>query len=122
MLPNKNATNPAKINLKNISNYLSAKLRAIKLKVFGYGKHLHLDIGDLFDHEIEQIIKRAEIAEIVGGCTSRGYCTYCGCSTKGMDKYKGYAACEKEGCYPEMMDKKDWEEFKIKNNIKNLIK
>lgn len=123
MLPNKNAINPAKINLHNISNYLSAKLRNLKIRIYdryfsNADVHTSND-NDPFLHEREQVIYRGIVAESVGQCTSKKFCTYCGCTTVGEgNKYEGWAACETEGCYPEMMNKKEWEEFKLKNNIK----
>lgn len=123
MLPNNNAEKPAKINLRNISNYLSAKIRNLKIRI--YDKYFSnsdvpvINDNDPFLYEREQIIYRGQIGELVGQCTSKKFCTYCGCTTEGEgNKYEGWAACEKEGCYPEMMTKDEWNKFKIKNNIK----
>ena len=122
MIPNKLATNPAKINIKNISNYLSAKVRAFKLYIYDRfisNKLSSCDDADTFLHEKEQIKYRELTAEKLNSCKSKGYCTFCGCETVGPgNKFLGWAACEKEGCYPEMMTKTEWEDYKIKNNIK----
>ena len=121
MLPNKNSEKPAKINLHNISNYLSAKIRIVKIKLYEYfsiNNNNKLSNNDPFLHEKEQIMWRGEISEKIGSCKSNKYCTFCGCETEGEgSKYYGWAGCEKEGCYPEMMTRDEWNRFKKENNI-----
>jgi len=103
MLPNKNATNPAKINSHNVLRFLKAKLR---------------EFSDAFnlleDYKKEQVIWRRDQAK---ECSANGYCTYCGCSTPG--KYYTDDGCDDpvKKCYPDMMSKEEWEKFKITNNI-----
>lgn len=43
-------------------------------------------------------------------CLSNGACLLCGCSTPGLQMANDM--CDKP-CYPDMMDKLNWEEFKM---------
>jgi hypothetical protein len=99
MFANPNAANPAKINFKNVKNYLSAQLR---------------EAGFLPDWEKEQVLWRAEAAK---ECTVNGSCLECGCETP--DLYYGTAGCKKvdNPCFPDMMDQESWSNFKSQNNI-----
>lgn len=64
------------------------------------------------------------------GCLLNGTCLSCGCITP--DLFMANKACSLEGyeksvrkklvgsdkvCYPKMMGRKEWKEFKLKNNI-----
>lgn len=100
MFVNPDANNPAKVNFKNIKNFLSAQVR---------------EAGFLPEHEKEQVMWRHEVAQ---ACSLNGSCLECGCETP--DLYYGTEGCKKEKnpCFPKMMDKDVWEQFKIDNNIK----
>jgi hypothetical protein len=99
MFANPNANNPAQINIKNVKNFLSAKVR---------------EVGFLPQWEKEQVVWRVEAAE---ACTQNGSCFECGCETP--DLYYGTEGCKKEEnpCFPKMMSKEEWEKFKLENNI-----
>lgn len=49
-------------------------------------------------------------------CWKKGYCIQCGCEI--IPKTTADMGCENEPyCYPEMMGKKEWKEFKKTNKI-----
>jgi hypothetical protein len=100
MFSNPNAANPAKINFKNVKNFLSAQVR---------------EAGFLSECEKEQVLWRHEVAQ---ACSLNGSCLECGCETP--DLYYGTDGCKRKEnpCFPDMMNKENWEAFKIKNNIK----
>ena len=115
MLPNRKAINPAKFTFKNIKNYISYIFRTIKL--YFAKKSIYKD-DTYFQHEQEQIEYRAIIAENFAQCTTKESCTYCGCSTKNLAKYKGNNPCEEKGCYSfPIMNRTDWNNYKKTNNI-----
>ena len=87
------------ITLKNVKAYVQGKTRSL-VERFG-GEFIQLE-----DHVKEQIIWRHGKAD--KDCIEKGVC-YCGCEMPDMlyaDK-----TCEKN-CYPVMMDKKTWEDYK----------
>jgi hypothetical protein len=48
-------------------------------------------------------------------CLSLGYCTYCGCDTPALFyEDRGCKDPDKQ-CYPKIMSKKEWENFKNNN-------
>ena len=47
-------------------------------------------------------------------CYEEGYCKMCGCNTTALQMAD--KPCNKP-CYPKMMGKKDWENFKKENKI-----
>ena len=62
------------------------------------------------NHILEQIQWRISVMDIE--CFESGSCKKCGCDTTALqmaDKQCG------KPCYPKMMNKKEWREFKIKN-------
>lgn len=96
-------SNPAKITFKNIGHFIQ-----------GYKRMFSETFGLLDDHQKEQVIWRTiKAAE----CYKNGKCTYCGCDTPA--KFYSDGACEDpvKQCYPEMMSRTEWEEFKLKNQI-----
>ena len=100
----KSAINPAKINLKNIKSVIQSWIRKVYLP-----KHIK-----------EQAIMRTVLAK---ECVQQGTCTYCGCH---MSKIYSDAPCarkyvEPTWCYDEMMNKKDWNEFKSKIDFNYFI-
>lgn len=68
-------------------------------------------------HVREQIIwRRGEVALKSPDCWKQGHCIQCGCFI--VPKTTADMGCENEPfCYPAMMSKKEWKEFKTKNNI-----
>ena len=69
-------------------------------------------------HIREQIIwRRLQVIEKSPTCWIAGNCVQCGCEM--MGKTTADMGCEEEPfCYPEMMSKKDWKAFKVKNSIR----
>jgi len=69
-------------------------------------------------HVKEQIIwRRGQVILNSPECWKQGHCVQCGCEI--VPKTTADMGCENEPfCYPEMMNKKDWKEFKINNDIK----
>lgn len=122
-VPDSRAEEPAKYNLKNVLNFITAKWRQLGEKVLVMvDSYTTLRMKGVLEkvfyytpHEREQILYRSILAK---DCTKKGYCTHCGCSTVNYDKYRGTGACDKEGCYPALMPKSEWERYKIDNNIK----
>lgn len=96
-------SNPAKVTLKTIKSFLQ-----------GYTRKFTEGFGMLNQHQKEQVIWRSEKAQ---PCTDNGTCLYCGCDTPA--KYYSDEACEDpiRKCYPAMMDKNTWEEYKKTNDI-----
>lgn len=97
------ALNPARFDFKHAWAVLQSWVR----EKFPTPKHVK-----------EQIIwRRGEVLKKCPECWEKGRCIYCGCFILG--KTEADMACEEEGqCYPKMMNKKQWKEFKIANNIK----
>jgi hypothetical protein len=48
-------------------------------------------------------------------CLKQGSCVICGCSTPQLQMAD--AACE-GNCYPEMMSKENWDNYKLENDLK----
>ena len=97
-----NALNPAKLNLKHIWAVLQSWFRSI----------LHVP-----SHIKEQIAWREyQVKTKSPRCWEEGNCIQCGCVIK--EKIKSDMGCENEPyCYPEMMSKKHWKEYKTKHRI-----
>jgi hypothetical protein len=120
--PDSRAENPATISISTTKNYITAKWRQLgefiltKVDSFTTVRMKKVLEGIFYyaEYEREQILWRSRVAK---KCTALGYCIDCGCNTKGYDKYRGSGACEKEGCYPAMMNKTEWEKFKKDNSI-----
>lgn len=72
----------------------------------------------------EQIIwRRIQIANKSPMCWQSGHCIVCGCEILGKTmEDRGCAKSEDKSlgvpCFPEMMNKEEWEEFKSLNKIK----
>ena len=92
-----NAINPAKLDWKHIYAVLQSWVRSIYTK-----KHIK-----------EQIKWRREMVQLLSPeCWNQGHCIQCGCEI--MGKTKADMGCENEPyCFPEMMNKKDWNDFKL---------
>lgn len=89
------------ITFNNIRGFLQGHYRTL-LKDF-YPEALP-------EHIEEQFIYRCEVAK---ECLELGECKHCGCSTP--EKFLENRGCsnEENPCYPPMMEKKDWELFKL---------
>ena len=97
------ALNPAKLNIKHIWAVIQSKIRGI------FPKRAHIK---------EQIIwRRGQVAILSPECWKQGHCIQCGCEI--IPKTIANMACENEPyCYPSMMNKKEWKQFKKDNKIK----
>jgi len=100
------ALNPAKIDFKHIWAVIQSWFRSI----LPTPKHVK-----------EQIIwRRGEVILKSPECWKEGHCIQCGCEI--VPKTTADMACENEPfCYPEMMDKKEWKDFKKTNSIKLFL-
>ncbi len=85
----------------------------IKNFIEGTTKHFIEDIGfySLPTHEKQQMIYRSITCK---DCTLNGSCLVCHCNTP--EVYYSGKACS-GGHYPALMNKSDWEVFKLTNNI-----
>lgn len=100
------ALNPAKLDFKHIWAVIQSWFRSI----LPTPKHIK-----------EQIIwRRGQIVLTSPDCWREGHCIQCGCEI--IPKTTADMACENEPfCYPKMMGKNQWKEFKKTNNIKLFI-
>lgn len=110
-------TNPAKPTLKNIKKFIVGWSRYILYKLFYQGHVSRLgedskDVMFLPKHQMEQFVWRQQIMNPL--CLAQGKCVICGCQTPQLQM--AGEACE-GNCYPEMMDKKEWENYKKENQI-----
>ncbi len=98
-----NALNPSKLDLPHIWAVIQSWFRSL----LPVKKHVK-----------EQIIwRRGQVALKSPECWKEGHCIQCGCFI--VAKTTADMGCENEPfCYPEMMNKKDWENYKKQNNIK----
>jgi hypothetical protein len=64
-------------------------------------------------HEKEQVIYRSLICK--NDCLALGYCRYCGCDVPG--KLYVTKSCNDGELFPDIMNKEDWEKYKVENNI-----
>jgi hypothetical protein len=76
-------------------------------------------------HIYEQIIwRRIKVMDNSPKCWQSGHCIVCGCEILGKTmEDRGCSASESpelniSPCYPDMMSKKEWNQYKITNNIK----
>jgi hypothetical protein len=74
------------------------------------------ELGDLEPHIKEQVLWRSVKAK---ACTENKSCLYCGCSTEDLELYFADLGCKKpeDPCYPNMMDKESWENYKKENEL-----
>lgn len=96
------------VTLENVMYYLQGTIRYY----FFYHKYLKKLIRL---HIFEQITYRISIMDLE--CYEQGFCKMCGCNTTALQMAD--KQCNKP-CYPKMMNKKDWENFKKENKI-NLL-
>lgn len=81
----------------------------------------------LSSHIYEQIIwRRTQVMTLSPECWKEGHCKVCGCEILGKTmENRGCGISESEEwlsegyqpCYPEMMSKEEWENYKTNNNI-----
>lgn len=91
-----------KITLKNIKHYIEGNIKML-------GDKMYL----LPEHEKEQVAYRAMICK--DECVKLGYCVYCGCDIPGKLYVKD--SCNGGERFPDLMNKIDWEKFKLDNEI-----
>lgn len=112
------AIRPAKITFANIRAVLQAFFRKAKRDIGGFNLDIYI---------YEQIIwRRTQIISNSPICWYSGNCKVCGCDILG--KTMEDRACsisehsdllnKRHPCYPEMMDEKEWKEYKKLKNIK----
>lgn len=101
-----NALNPAKLDLPHIWAVIQSWLR----NLLPIPKHIK-----------EQIIwRRGEVILKSPKCWKEGACIQCGCEI--VPKTTADMGCENEPfCYPEMMNRTTWAEFKKTNHIQLFI-
>lgn len=108
-----NAKKAAKLTWKNIKAVSQAWLRHKQRTIAGF---------DLEEHIWEQIVwRRVQVKEKSPECWDSGYCIICGCEILGKtmeDRECSNSEIGEEPCYPEMMDKETWQQYKINNQIK----
>lgn len=97
------ALNPAKLDFPHIWAVIQSWFRSI----LPTPKHIK-----------EQIIwRRGQVVQMSPECWKEGHCIQCGCEI--LPKTTADMACENPPyCYPEMMGKENWEDFKKNNGIK----
>lgn len=118
------------MNLKNITNFLEAEIRL-------HQNNCPAHIKEQASWRLQQIKEKSpECLKRIGycsACSKRGepndqcsclkghfigpigsFCLDCGCDT--FEKVFQMQKCE-GGCFPERMDEKDWNKFKIKNDV-----
>lgn len=96
----KNAENPADINLTTVRNYIQGNIRS-------FIQRLNLQLPE---HVLEQVEYRtAQVQKKSPKCLLNNSCVHCGC--KMVEKILSDASCDK-GCFSEMMSKEDWIKFK----------
>ena len=91
-----------KITFKNILYFIEGNIKML-------GDTFHL----LPLHEKEQVIWRSQICS--DDCMKLGYCIYCGCDVPG--KLYVNDSCNGGDRFPNLMTKKEWEQYKIDHNI-----
>ena len=110
-------------------------MKLYHLKKFLKGDYSRNDVADYFrgnfrynlffgrfyflirEHIFEQIQYRIKVMD--QECYNSGSCKICGCNTPHLQMAN--KTCEGK-CYPVMMNKKQWKDFKSKNNIKYVGK
>ena len=105
---NKLVKSKEEVTLANVLYYIQGTIRYH----FFYYKYLRKLIRL---HIFEQIAYRISVMD--PECYEEGYCKMCGCNTTALQMAN--KQCNKP-CYPKMMGKKDWKNFKKENKI-NLL-
>lgn len=95
---------PKKVNFNTIRYFIQGNLRS-----------LASNFGIVDEHILEQAQwRKGRINDWSPECLLKGKCKYCECSIN--DSVLSSPGCD-HGCYPEMMDKDKWEDYKLKNKI-----
>lgn len=95
----------AKITINNIKQFIEGNTNLLYDAVIGKPKYYQ-----------EQIVYRASKCS---DCLEDGKCVYCGCDLPGKHYVK--KSCNNGERFPDLMDEKEWEEFKEKNKIEIYI-
>jgi hypothetical protein len=91
-----------KITINNIYNYIQ-----------GNGRRMIEKSGQLQEHLQEQIAYRA--LQCNDTCVKDGKCRVCGCDLPG--RFYTTTSCNRGDLFPDLMNKRKWDEFKINNKI-----
>lgn len=91
-----------KITIKNIGQFIEGNYNLLYDQLLGQP-----------DYYKEQILYRHSKCK---DCFENGGCVYCGCSLPGKHYVK--KSCNKGERFPDLMDEKEWEAYKEKNEIK----
>jgi hypothetical protein len=106
-------TNPAKITPKNIKKFITGWYRWFLFKL---SRKKFLKGFEEFDflpeHQQEQFKYRLSVID--SECAAAGACKICGCKIPQLQLAD--ESCD-GNCYPEMMSKIDWENYKKQNNV-----
>lgn len=110
------ALKPASLSFANIKAVIQAWWRKRRMQIDGF---------ELEQHIFEQIIwRRTRVIEISPLCWSEGVCNVCGCEILGKtmeDRPCSANDVALPQCYPAMMNKKEWEQYKLDNKIKLFL-
>ena len=113
------------INIKNIFAYLTGNIRYIffkkELSKIDFSKYTNeynwegINDNIKLSHIQEQFIYRMFLVDLSSPqCINNKACKICGCDTPQL--FFAKKACD-GGCYPELMNLKDWTEYKKSKNI-----
>lgn len=89
-------------DIKNIQSFIE-----------GNGKYIYDNLIGLPQHQKEQVAYRLSICK--DDCVVEGKCKYCTCPSE--KKIFVNESCNNGERFPDIMNKEEWEEFKIKNGI-----
>lgn len=89
-------------------------VKNVKAFIEGNSKLLGSKFGLVDTHIREQVAWRAEICK--DSCLPAGKCEKCGCAVPGKLYVK--KSCNDGEKFPDLMDKEEWEQYKLDNDIK----
>lgn len=102
-------------NKKEIKEPKKITLNTIRYFIQGNLRSLASNFGIVDAHIIEQAQwRKGCIQDKSPKCLLKGKCEYCECDIN--ESVLSTPGCN-HGCYPEMMDKDTWEDYKLKNKI-----
>lgn len=90
-------------NMKNILSFIEGNYKFYYDKMIGMPLYIQ-----------EQVLWRMELCK--DDCVPNGKCIYCNCST--YKKVFVKESCNNGERFPDMMDEKDWKQYKKDNKIK----
>lgn len=105
LLNRKKYKNPKKINIHSAKNYMVAQFRQWQSTMNFLKCPEHIEEQSIW--RLNQIMFQSP------ECFIKGKCVDCGCDI--VEKSFEDDACKK--CYPELMDKEQWKNYKKQNNI-----